>query len=1022
MNKFFLLLCILCLRGEMAGQSNYFQQEVNYTIDVTLDDVEQVLRGQLEIEYINHSPDDLQEIYFHLWGNAYKNRKTAFAKQQIRLGATEFYFAKDSDFGQFSELSFQVDGKAAQLNMDAKNPDIAILPLHQKLRSGAKITITSPFTLKIPRSFSRLGHEGQSYQITQWFPKPAVYDAQGWHPMPYLDMGEFYSEFGRFDVRITLPENYVVAATGVLQDESEKQFLNERVAQSTQLLSQIQEEPTDTFPASSSTLKTIHYRAEQVHDFAWFADKRFLVQKSEVELAPGQTVDTWAFFTEVEANLWAKGTDYLNRALKHYSDLVGTYPYPHATAVQGALQAGGGMEYPMITVIGETITAKNLDGLIAHEVGHNWFYGILAFDEREHPWMDEGFNSYYDQRYLKAHYDQPRYFIVPPYLMKDTPIDIGELGYLYQARRRLDQAPATTSDGFTRTNFVLGAYEKPAAALFALEDYLGTEQFDGMMKDFYQKWQFKHPQPADFRTHVQQYTGKELAWFFEGLIGSNRQTDYAVTGVQEEANYQLEVKNKGQLAVPFSISGMKDGQVVHRQKYEGFVGSQTLNFDRGDYDWIIIDAQHITLDINRKNNNIKTRGLFQKMEPLRLKFLTRVEHPRKTSLYWLPALARNNYDGSQLGLVLHNISIPKKGFEFSLAPMYALSSKDLVGLGNFRYHWFSANKFLKRVTFDLGFKRFNRLYNERDDYHLSYARMVPKLSFELSKSVASTQKQTIELRTIFLREELAQFSQDSINFGDYTGNTSEGSTIYELSYQLENNRALNPYRLRLALEHQSYQNIKGDQSYWKASLDWEGGYTYQVNRSVDFRIFAGGFLKNTERSAGNVSNRSQRGSFSLTSEGFNDYKYDELFLGRTENTGFLSQQISGNDGFLKNALGSGQASNLGNSNSFIVAINLKADLPQALPANIPLKPYFDIAYYDNAQPIGSEDTFSDQLVWSGGVMLDFFESRVGIYFPIVHSNNLKQLYDQRGNFFTRITYQLDFNRSNPLELMNDLKL
>ena len=351
-----------------------------------------------------------------------------------------------------------------------------------------------------------------------------------------------------------------------------------------------------------------------------------------------------------------------------------------------------------------------------------------------------------------------------------------------------------------------------------------------------------------------------------------------------------------------------------------------------------------------------------------------------------------------------------------------IRDRDLVGLANFRYHWFPASNLLNRVTFDLGFKRFNRFYNENNDYYLAYSRMVPKLTFELGNSVTSSQKQTIQLRTIFLREETAQFSRDSMNFGEYIGNVSEGSTIYELAYQLENNRALNPYRLRLVLEHQSYENVKGNQSYWKAAVDWKGAYTYQVDRSVDYRIFVGGFLKNTERNAGNVSNRSQRASFSLTSEGFNDYKYDELFFGRAENTGVLSQQISINDGGFKNALGSGQASNLGNSNSFVVAINLKADLPQALPGNIPLKPYFDIGYYDNAQPIGSEDTFSDQLVWSGGVMLDFFDSRVGIYFPIVNSSNLKQLYSQRGNFFTRITYQLDFKRSNPLDLMNEVEL
>ncbi|MEM8909913.1 MAG: hypothetical protein AAGD05_18840, partial [Bacteroidota bacterium] len=361
-------------------------------------------------------------------------------------------------------------------------------------------------------------------------------------------------------------------------------------------------------------------------------------------------------------------------------------------------------------------------------------------------------------------------------------------------------------------------------------------------------------------------------------------------------------------------------------------------------------------------------------------------------------------------------------FEYTLAPMYSLGANDLVGLANVRYHLFPESNLFRRITFDLGLKRFSRFYNETDDYHLNYSRLVPKITFEFGQRPTRSVRQKLHFRTIFLRESLAEFALDSLGGSTYIGNRSEGSRIFELSYELKNKRAINPYELRLALEQQSYENIKGDQSYLKASLDWRSSYTYHVDRSVDFRFFLGGFLSNTERNAGNVSNRAQRGSFSLTSEGFNDYKYDELYLGRAENTGIWSQQISGKDGGLKNALGASQSSNLGNSNSFIVAINLKADLPQDLPARLPLKPYFDIAYYDNAQPLGADDTFSDQLVWSGGVMLDFFDGIAGIYFPIVNSNNLKDLYEQRGNFFTRITYSFDLQRADVLQNINELGL
>jgi len=229
--------------------------------------------------------------------------------------------------------------------------------LSKPLKSGETIVIETPFTLQIPKSFSRLGHVGQSYQLTQWYPKPAVYDAEGWHPMPYLDQGEFYSEFGDFDVTITLPSNYVVGATGELQTASEVEFLNQKAKQGAGMNFEEMNQSAD-FPPSDETTKTLNYTAKNVHDFAWFADKRFHVLKSGVTLASGKKVDTWAMFTDLEANLWKDATTYLDRSVKFYSEKVGEYPWSHATAVQSALSAGAGMEYPMITVIGESGSAR----------------------------------------------------------------------------------------------------------------------------------------------------------------------------------------------------------------------------------------------------------------------------------------------------------------------------------------------------------------------------------------------------------------------------------------------------------------------------------------------------------------------------------------------------------------------------------------------------------------------------------------------------------------------------------------
>jgi hypothetical protein len=244
---------------------------------------------------------------------------------------------------------------------------------------------------------------------------------------------------------------------------------------------------------------------------------------------------------------------------------------------------------------------------------------------------------------------------------------------------------------------------------------------------------------------------------------------------------------------------------------------------------------------------------------------------------------------------------------------------------------------------------------------------------------------------------------------------------------LGNRRVLNPYRLRLALEHQRYDdpfeaNIQ--RSYVRASLEYNLTLAYERGRYQYFRFFVGGFLKNDQKERGYA----YPGAFNLTSQGFNDYRYDDLYFGRTETTGFLSQQIILNDGGMKIPLGSPQQE--GRSRNFIVAINLKADLPKDLPLKLPLKPYFDIAWYDDARTISADLSFEDQIWWQGGFALEFGKGVVGIYFPVVNSKNLRGgdkiagLYDASGRdtFWKRIAFSVDLMKLNPWDLIDGLSL
>ncbi len=279
-------------------QPFYWQQEVNYFIDVTLHDNDNTLTAFETIKYINHSPDTLTFIWFHLWPNAYKNNSTAFSKQLLKNGYQDFYFSTEDQRGYINQLNFKVDDVVANIEQNSANIDIIKLKLPKPLFPGDTVIISTAFNEKLPYNFSRGGHVGQTYQITQWYPKPAVYDSRGWHPMPYLDQGEFYSEFGSFDVKITLPGNYIVAASGNLQNSNELQKLKllgrqSLTEQSNYLLfkngleARAKKEKKnfeDVMPSSSIQTKTLHYVLDKAHDFAWFASKLFIVQYDTILL------------------------------------------------------------------------------------------------------------------------------------------------------------------------------------------------------------------------------------------------------------------------------------------------------------------------------------------------------------------------------------------------------------------------------------------------------------------------------------------------------------------------------------------------------------------------------------------------------------------------------------------------------------------------------------------------------------------------------------------------------------------
>jgi hypothetical protein len=1020
---------ILAQALSAAAQSDDLFQRIHYDISVTLDDQRHVLTGEVHIRYTHLAPFPIDSIWFHLWGNAFNGQPSAFGRQLLAEGRLDHHFAAVSARGGYSDLRFAADGVPVDWYLLPADPDLAVLKLHRPLAPGETVVLSTPFTLGIPEAFSRLGHIGNSYHLTQWYPKPAVLDRKGWHPLPYLDQGEFYAPFGTYDVSVNLPDNYLVAATGMLRTDSEQAWLLERVARTETFLATGFPSP-DTVPASSATRKTLRYTAGPTHDFALFADKRFHVLREEAVLPSGRKVPAWAFFTQAEAERWAQAASYVRRALEHYSRLVGEYPWPQASVVQIST-AGGGMEYPMVAAIGKTNSLRALDQVITHEIGHNWFYGILGTHERAHAWMDEGINTYYEYRYMRTHYGHRSGQRLPPFLEKGTDTDLVSLAWLQQARRRTDQPPETSADRFSPQNYLVGAYIKPGLAFGHLEAYLGTQRFDIVMQSFFRKWQFRHPYPADMRKHFEEATGKDLSWFFEGYLGSTRSVDYALLTVGSPLppgggprTYRVRIENKGELPVPFPLTAYRGAEALATTWVEGFSGVQTIHFAVDSATHFTIDPSQATLDLRRRNNTCRSAAVLGRVEPLRVRLAGLLEDNRVTPVNLLPVSVANAYDGIMVGLLWHNGLLPFRQTACQLLPLYGTASGAPAGTGRFTHHVFPGGKNRSRLSVGWAARQFT--YRTLDSLPtesgfakpvLSYRRFQPFLRWEWSATPSDKRYQALQWRSRFLWREKAVFGS-TVPF--YTGKQWEHRRIHDLSWEIGDRGGWAPFSVLVDLEHQRYRDAFGrPRAYLRTTVEGKVKVAFGADRWVRCRLFAGRYfpLAGSGLSAGILEE-----AFSLTGQGFNDYRYDELYFGRSEADGLLSMQVAEREGGMKIPLGG--AFSQGRSNTFLVALNIVADLPEAVPVHLPVRPYLDLGYYSDRRPVTAGTPARDRLWWQGGLALELGDGILGVYFPLVQAAVLRGtarqpgLYDQSGRerYLERVAFSVRLSGLDPWAL------
>lgn len=567
----------------------YWQQQVDYNIRATLDAEKRRLTGVVRIRYVNNSPEPLPYLWLTLEQNLFDKESTG----ALMWGKGRRFGNRDGFDGGYDiprvTLLQPTGGSQQLLKLDVYDTVGRIdLPTPVAARGGeVNFEVEYAFDLP-PYGSDRMGVEkveqGTIFQLAQWFPAVCAFDdVHGWNTLPYLGAGEFHTNFGDYEIALTVPRSHIVGATGELLNPSEvltpaQMERLERARRSSEtVMIRSAEEVTDpaSRPAGDGPL-TWRFAAKNVRTVAWTSSEAFIWDASAVDgdasrvgvgAGAGNNAGTlcMSLYPKEGVKQWEESTDMLRFSIEHYSKKWFRYPYPIAINVNGVV---GGMEYPMVIFCRERNNERGLFGVTTHEIGHNWFPMIVSNDERRYAWMDEGFNTF-----INYYCNLERY-------PEEMPRRGDPRTFVTEMKQGDDQPMMTYPDRLLDGRLGRMMYAKPATAMVTLREHvLGPERFDRAFKAYINAWVFKHPQPADFFRIMENEAGADLAWFWRGWFYENGTIDLAVTGFDNsgESNSSATFRTLRRMVMPseYRIDYTDGSSEVRRLPVEAWYSGDT---------------------------------------------------------------------------------------------------------------------------------------------------------------------------------------------------------------------------------------------------------------------------------------------------------------------------------------------------------------------------------------------------------------------------------------------------------------
>ena len=921
---FALSVLTLLLCGEVTSQHDI-------RIEAQLNTEDHIIQIRQKIIYTNTSQATLDTIYFLDWANAFTRKTTPLAKRFAANFQSSFHFERSFRRGRtlFSSI-FDNDYNDIHWERGEALDILKAVPL-QPIAPGERYEFNLVYEVKLPNDrFTRYGHlRNGDYNLRYWFIAPAVFDGE-WQHYSHKNLDDFFMPPSTFSIQFKAPDNYhLTSALNLLEETEERGF------------------KISTLHGNQRKAATIFLQQESTFDV-------IITDSIEVHTS----IDDRGLYPPLKAIQ-------VDRILKYLEEELG--PYPHEKMVVSDEDYKTNPAYGLNQL--PDFIRPFPDGFQYDIEQLKAFTGVyiqntLHINPRDEHWLHEALQIYLMKKYTDRFYPDMkivgnlsrvwglRWFHAAQLDFND------QYGFVYlnAARLNLDQPLSTPRDSLIKFNAEIASGYKGGVGLHYLDNYLGNDILAESIKEFYKNYLLKPATVKDFETTLKSKTEKDIDWFFEDYVGSISKMDYKIKRIEkQEDSLLVTIKNLSDNKMPFPLYGMKKDQVIYKQWMEGFDSTKTFVMPGYGVDRMAIDYDQIIPEYNKRNNYRKVSGLFKK--PVQVRVFQDVEDPRYHQLFVMPVFEYNLYDGLTIGSRLYNKTVLAKNFLYKLDPQYGFTSNTLVGGGSLRYSIDFQEQNLSFIHFGTSYNRFS--YNT--DLLYNRFNFWTTLSFR-EKNLRSNKRGFLNLRNVYVNRDLDL---------DVVIPQEPNYNVTNLSYVFSNVNLIDHFKIKFDYEYsQKFQKLYTTVEYRKLFLS---------NRQVNLRLFAGTFLRNTDRSGSDF--------FSFALDRPTDYLFDYNYYGRSEDSGLFSQQLIIAEGGFKSRMETQYA------NRWMTTLNASTNIWKWILV------YGDVGLLNNRE-LGTQ-TFFDS-----GIRLNLVADYFELYFPMYSSNGWEpglDNYDQKIRFIVTLS-------------------